>query len=262
MTMVLIYLVKGFVHMPQSIQDFVYQLLSTSGPGYVGVLLIKLYRIHPGLPVLIVIIVSVIIHLVIKSGQEKDRYGRLKSIVPLPSDTPTSKLPIKDSKSIQQTQLSNNSNASHHITRRQSVISAIKISELLVDELNNNSNNNKIIMSCDSEERKSDFHNSLENNDILSVSFISNGSSGEYLSELSYVSEGDNSSESSILSDSTELSSSSESSEGSLNATGSDDSDDIASMNDDDFSAGDGIEYNISDDSSNVSDMGCDAMSI
>jgi hypothetical protein len=124
--------------MPQSIQDFVYQLVSTSGLGYVSVLLIKMYRIYPALPLLPVIIVAIIIHLVIKSGQEKDRFGRLKSIVPLASDTPSSK--SKDMSNSKQVvpiinnNNNNNNNNTSHVTRRQSVIAAIKVSDMLLQQ--------------------------------------------------------------------------------------------------------------------------------
>jgi hypothetical protein len=146
--MILFYLLKGLISMPQSMQDFVYQLVSTSGLGYVGVLLIKLYRIHPALPIVSIMVVAVIIHLVIKSGQEKDRFGRLKSIVPLASDTPSSNHPSKDTSNSQQvvpinTNDNNNSNGnsnSSHVTRRQSVIAALTISEQLLKHHEANSN--------------------------------------------------------------------------------------------------------------------------
>jgi hypothetical protein len=160
--MVLIYVLKGFIYIPPSIQDFICQLVSTSGIGYAGVLLIKLYRIHPALPLLPVIIIAVIIHLVIRSNQEKDRFGKLKDIVPLSTNA------LKDTVSGQQVMSNNinnnNNNAPSHVTRRQSVMAALTISEQLMNSHNrslnvaSNENDRMFDLSSDSDEMKMDVY--------------------------------------------------------------------------------------------------------
>jgi hypothetical protein len=133
---VFIYLVKGLMNMPQPVQDLIYQIVSTSGLGYVGVLFIQMYRIHPALPFFPLIIIAIIIHLAIKSGEEKDRFSRLNgSILPLPSG-PSSKLPPSNlNVHVTRQQVAPDSSDNDnpiHMTRRQSVMAAISISDQLL----------------------------------------------------------------------------------------------------------------------------------
>jgi hypothetical protein len=171
---VMIYLIKGLMYMPQSIQDFIYQLVSTSGLGYVSVLLIKMYRIHPALPFLPVLIIAVIIHLVIKNDQENNRFSKLNSIVPLPSTTPLKDDPSNPSSSTAKVQpvMSSNNNTSH-MTRRQSVIAALTISDQLLNRTLNadtvkSKESNKSFMDCALDEEKSNFDDA--DNNIKNVS--------------------------------------------------------------------------------------------
>jgi hypothetical protein len=209
--MVLMYLLKGFIYMPQSIQDFVYQLVSTSGVGYVGVLLIKLYGIHPGLPLLPVIIIVIIVYFVSKIDEEKYRFSKLNnSIVPLPQNSSISQQSTVGASSV--------SNAtSTHVTRRQSVLTAIKVSDMLLqqDECN------------DMEEKQNDFQGRSLYGNITAKKLVENDSNS------------DDNDLHSLYSCSSEEVSSSSSSDSNMSYNSSDEDDSISSSSSDSTSNSD-----------------------
>jgi hypothetical protein len=73
--------------MPPVLQDIVIKLVSTSGLGYVGVLLLRLYRIHPALPFVSIILLSLIIYFANLYGNQ-NKFLKMREIVPL-VDSPT-----------------------------------------------------------------------------------------------------------------------------------------------------------------------------
>jgi hypothetical protein len=86
---ILVYILKGLISMPPVLQDTLIKLLSTSGLGYVGVLLLRLYRIHPALPFVPLVLLAILIHFAILSSNQ-NKFLKMREIVPL-VDTPKSK---------------------------------------------------------------------------------------------------------------------------------------------------------------------------
>jgi hypothetical protein len=117
-TMVLIYLIKGLISMPSSIQDMLIQIASTGGIGYVIVLLVQLYRIHPILPFVPVIVVAIIIHFFTHTNKDQTFARLSSSVVPLPDKN------VRLPRLAPETSITNTANK-NHTTRRQSVMAGI-----------------------------------------------------------------------------------------------------------------------------------------
>lgn len=102
-SMILIYLIQGFVNVPPVVQDTLIQLISTSGLGYGGVMLLNLYRIQPALPFAILFVIAIAIYLYLISGTKK--YANLAEISPMPQYSKP--MESSESKNDQETSSSN-----------------------------------------------------------------------------------------------------------------------------------------------------------
>jgi hypothetical protein len=129
-SIIAIYVIKGLIYLPPSIQDILYQFISTSGLGYMIIVFIQLYRIYPILPLIPILGLIIIITIVIKYGNNRDTFAALAKIVPLSGNTNNTN--SNNSNTKQEDNNNNNNkveedgkdehpNISNHITRRQSV---------------------------------------------------------------------------------------------------------------------------------------------
>jgi hypothetical protein len=66
---VLIFFISGLIQMPSVVQDLVIQVGSNSGLGYVVLLMIRLYLIHPLLPLVPILALGIVIHFLVQSNK-------------------------------------------------------------------------------------------------------------------------------------------------------------------------------------------------
>jgi hypothetical protein len=176
--MVLIYLIKGLISMPSSIQDMLIQIASTGGIGYVIVLLVQLYRIHPILPFVPVMVVAIIIHFFTHTNKDQTFARLSSSVVPLPDKN------VRLPRLAPETSITNTANK-NHTTRRQSVMAGISIVNELLPPLDKNDD-----ISSDSNDEY--FNNILSayRNDF--VDQISDDSRGHNISKYTFNNKNDN----------------------------------------------------------------------
>jgi hypothetical protein len=93
-SMILVYVIQGFLNIPPICQDTLMHVISTSGLGYLGVLLLKLYRIYPAIPFLIILVIGIIIHftLHVKQRNEFETLSQISPKVDKKISTPSVKL--------------------------------------------------------------------------------------------------------------------------------------------------------------------------
>jgi hypothetical protein len=65
---VLIFFLTSLIHLPLMLQDLLIHFVSNSGLGYVILLILRLARIHPVLPVLAILMLGVVVHFLVKTS--------------------------------------------------------------------------------------------------------------------------------------------------------------------------------------------------
>lgn len=77
---VLIFFLTSLIHLPLMLQDLLIHFVSNSGLGYVILLILRLARIHPVLPVLAILMLGVVVHFMVKSSHSLDATRGLPSL--------------------------------------------------------------------------------------------------------------------------------------------------------------------------------------
>jgi hypothetical protein len=77
---VLIFFLTSLIHLPLMLQDLLIHLLSNSGLGYLMLLILRLARIHPFLPVLALLMLGVVIHFLVKTSSSSDVVKSLSKV--------------------------------------------------------------------------------------------------------------------------------------------------------------------------------------
>ena len=154
---VLVFTITSMVSLPEPIQNMLLELVSSSGFGYVVILHIQLFRIHPVLAFFPVITVAIIVHFMTISGRATTRLDSLtpsassldKSSTTTPGKPPSA--PVEETKSTNIDVEGGTENRARTLlpsravklkTRRQSIMEGVAMVQHLAQTIEYDENNN------------------------------------------------------------------------------------------------------------------------